>query len=159
MITNFDKNSVNERKLSNILLDIFSKLTNFEGKSPSTIEDMIKKHKNEIFCKDNEDCDVNMDNNFLKDDSKYGECTLPLNFLNKKVSENIIHKISQFKINNHYSRSVIKENTCVYELISDCLINLEQNFSNCLKNNGKLWETLEKRNQIVKIFLNFRFKH
>ena len=68
-------------------MNIFPKITNLQGDSTTLLENNINKHKNDIFCTNNEDCDVYMDNNNSQDELKLGVSTLPLNYLNKSFGK------------------------------------------------------------------------
>ena len=144
---NLDDKKESERCLLRKLLIYLPKLLKIEGEFEK-LEKKLKQFKNWNFTNSDKGIIINLDDEVMVQDEIRE--IFPLIYIKDTTSENLILKIFSLKNDSKLKNKSI-EKVSIYKIVSDNLINIEQKFSDCLKLNGKQWESVERRFEIVNI--------
>jgi hypothetical protein len=142
--------NVYEKILIQNLLLIFPKLTTFEG---NINEDQLSKLNKSFYINNSEDVQI-----YIKDNQEISEYfksteTIPLILLKEKTSESICDVVSSYRNKSKFRKNDSTHLKNCYINVSNSLKNMETKFSECLKSNGREWESQKNRQEIVLILI------
>ncbi len=150
LIQSLSISNVFERMLIQNLLLIFPKLTAFDG---IINEDQLSKLNKPFHINNSDDVQI-----YIKENQEFSEYfkstdTIPLICLKEKTSESICDIVSSYRNKSKYRKNDPTHLKNCYINVSNSLKNMEMKFSECLRSNGREWESQKNRQEIVQFFI------